>query len=154
MILLDFQRFSGNKHWEVCVFYAVCLDEPIKECLDLFPDGVSPWPQDVAARDIIIVNESRLHNNFLIPTRKIRALFGFNAKQVDFLVFLLLLSTLFLLILLFNFLSLLEEVQLLEGNLGMCQKLEEILPGEFNSGRVVHWMEGPPLKIKQLLFND
>lgn len=153
MLLLDFQGFSGDEHWEVRVFHAVGFDELIEEGLDLFPDGVSPWPQNVAARDIVIVDESRLHNHLLIPARKIRVLLSLNAQQVDLLVLLLLLPF-FLLSLFFNFLGLLEEVQLLEGNLGMGQKLEEILPGELNSGRVVHRMEGPPFKVKQLLLNN
>jgi hypothetical protein len=46
------------------------------------------------------------------------------------------------------------QVQLLNLDLVLFQELENCVSGNFNRGRVVHWVEGPILMLEQSLIND
>ena len=71
MGLLLFQGTLGYKDGEVAVFYAHFLDLLVKEILDLLPDGEWPGTQDVAATNVVVLNQLWLCD-YLVHTRKKR----------------------------------------------------------------------------------
>ena len=56
-----------HKHWEVTVLDAQFLDLGVEEPLDDLPDGVGPGPQDVAAADVVVLDELGLGDDLCVP---------------------------------------------------------------------------------------
>ena len=60
MVLLFFEGSLGDEHWEVAVLNIKFFDLGVEEPLDFLPDVERSWSQDVASRDVIVVNQISL----------------------------------------------------------------------------------------------
>lgn len=69
MILLAFECGLGDEHGEVGVVHAEGGDGLVEEGLQLTPDEVAPGTQDVAARDVVVLEEFGLRDDLGIPLR-------------------------------------------------------------------------------------
>ena len=111
MILLFVKSICCNKHWEVTILNTDSFEFFIHVALDLFPDVVRNWSENVASWNIVVLNHICLGNNLLIPFWKVLFFSVLYTFLVDslfwllFLLFLLLLLLLFWLFLRFWFLS-------------------------------------------------
>jgi hypothetical protein len=54
VILFSFESTFTNEHWEIAVAHFKGLELDIKEILDLLPNEVSSWSEDIASGDIVI----------------------------------------------------------------------------------------------------
>lgn len=97
VVLLDLKFWSRNKHWEISVFSSIRFEFGIKECSEFFPDRKSPWSQNIASRNVIIIKQTRFNDHIRIPFGKILIFLCFNTQQID-LLFFLFLCLLFLLL--------------------------------------------------------
>lgn len=56
------------------------LDQTIKKALNSLPDSKSPGPQDIAARNIIVIKHPRPLNDLGIPLGEIIFFFSINTE--------------------------------------------------------------------------
>lgn len=83
MFFLLFKSSLRHKHWEVAILNVKLFNSAIKMSLDLLPNIVGSWSQNVASGDIIIVNHLRLLNDLLIPLGKVNLLTILNSQLVS-----------------------------------------------------------------------
>ena len=81
--MLFFMPCLGDKNWKIAILHAQFLDLVIKESLDRLPDGVGPWPQDVASRHVIILEHLCLDDDLGIPVGQIVRLPCLHAQPGD-----------------------------------------------------------------------
>lgn len=117
VLFFSLECLFGNKHREVSIFDSMLFYEHIEESLNIFPNSISPGPQDVTAWDIIIIEHARFVNNVSVPTWEIFLFLRFNTQQI-YLLFATLLFLFFFSGLLFN-LRLLSEIYFFIGNFEM-----------------------------------
>ena len=67
MILLLLECCLRNEHWEVAVLYTELLDFFVEELLDLLPNVIRSWSEDIASRDIIVLNQLCLDDDVGVP---------------------------------------------------------------------------------------
>ena len=67
VVLLTLEHLGGDEHGEVRVLDAELLDVRVEPALDDLPDAVRPWLEDVAARDVVVVDHVRLGENLIPP---------------------------------------------------------------------------------------
>lgn len=152
VVLLYLQRLFGNKHGEVGVLDSVCLDELVEEDLNFLPDRVGPGSQNVATRDIVVLDKSRLDDNFLVPSREVSILLGLNSQKVDFFLLFglflgLLLGSLFLL-------NGLKKVETFVFDSVVSEELDDFLVGKFDGRSVIHGVEGPEFRLEELILHN
>ena len=65
MGLLSLESSLGDEDWEVAVLDAEFLDFAIEKVLDLFPDEVGRWTENVASRDVVVLNQLSLGDDLV-----------------------------------------------------------------------------------------
>lgn len=71
-VLLFFVEGSfSDEHGEVSVLDTESLESRVHEALNLFPDEVRTGSEDVASRDIVVLNQVRLSDHLLVPLREV-----------------------------------------------------------------------------------
>lgn len=75
MILFCLKLFLADKHGEVAVFDSKRGKLGVQEALDLVPNKVGAGPQDVAARNVIVVDKFGLCDDLGVPLTEVDGLF-------------------------------------------------------------------------------
>mmetsp|Transcript_93708 Transcript_93708/g.264499 ORF Transcript_93708/g.264499 Transcript_93708/m.264499 type:complete len:244 (+) Transcript_93708:1159-1890(+) len=71
VVLLFFDVALGNEHREIAILHANQLDFLVEPPLDQLPNSVRPLPQDETSLDGILLDELALHDDLLIPARRV-----------------------------------------------------------------------------------
>jgi hypothetical protein len=95
VILFSHEGLIGNKHREISIFNAICLDESVKEFCDLFPNKVGSGSKNIAPRNFVVVDELGLGDDLLIPFGRI-FIFGDSEFEQSFTFGFLFLSSFFI----------------------------------------------------------
>ena len=130
--LLGAQGLLADEHREVGVFDPQPLDVSVELLLDLLPDRVGPRAQDVAARDVVVLDQVALGDDLRVPAAEVLFLLDRDAQHVDLgrgFYFLDL------------FFDLLAEVDDLVGFADLVEELEQVRGGQRGGGRVDHRVE-------------
>ncbi|KAI3476391.1 hypothetical protein L1887_62043 [Cichorium endivia] len=74
VVLLALEHVCGDEHGEVAVLDADLLDLCVEEVLDGLPDKVGPGLEDVAARDVVVVEHVTLAQHLCVPLWEVASL--------------------------------------------------------------------------------
>lgn len=79
MFLLLLEDSLRHKHGEVGIVHTQSCNRLVKEGLDLAPNEVTPWSEDVTARYIVVFQQFGLFDNLCVPFGCVVFLIDFNA---------------------------------------------------------------------------
>lgn len=71
MVLLFVKSGLCHKHGEIDVLYSMSLKFGVGELLDLLPDVVRGWAQNIAARDVVVFDQFRFGNYLGVPLAEV-----------------------------------------------------------------------------------
>lgn len=84
MGLLALQRRLGHEHGEVAVLDPELLNLSVEELLDLFPYGEAPWTEDIAPRDVVVLDHLGFGDDLGEPVGVVLAFGGGDPEQGAF----------------------------------------------------------------------
>lgn len=71
VLLLGGQSLLGHQEREVRVLHSELLDASVEVLLNLFPNGISVGSQDVASRDVVVVEHFGLQDGLSVPVGEV-----------------------------------------------------------------------------------
>jgi len=71
MVFFFVEGGLSDEHWEVAVVDTFFFEQGICKARDLLPDVERGWAQDVASRDVIVLNQLRLGDDLGVPLTEV-----------------------------------------------------------------------------------
>ena len=156
MVLFFVEGGLSDEHWEVAVVDALFFEQGVSEGRDLLPDVERRGTQDVAARDVIVLDQLRLGDDLSIPLAEVCFLGELDSSLVHvgsrldfsgFLLFGLLLRLLLLLRGIRHGWGHFSKVQHFRFMLGQSNDLHHVFLGDGRGRLVSHGVEADELKL-------